>query len=75
MPFLDDLPQDEMDRAFNFRLGDRVRHTVFGTGLVIKARPDGADQRLTVSFMNYGRKEMVASKSNLEKLSPDGGEG
>jgi len=75
VPFLDDLPQDEMDRAFNFRLGDRVRHTVFGTGLVIKARPDGADQRLTVSFMNYGRKEMVASKSNLEKLSPDGGEG
>ncbi|HTB21188.1 MAG TPA: UvrD-helicase domain-containing protein [bacterium] len=74
VPFLEDLPPDEMDRAFNFRLGDRVRHTVFGTGMVIKARPDGPDQRLTVSFMNYGRKEMIASKSNLEKLSPDNGE-
>jgi DNA helicase-2/ATP-dependent DNA helicase PcrA len=67
VPFLDDLPSDEV--AFNFRLGDRVKHGVFGTGLVIKARPDGQDQRLTVSFMNYGRKELVASKAGLEKLS------
>jgi DNA helicase-2/ATP-dependent DNA helicase PcrA len=72
VPFLDDLPADEMHSAFNFRLGDRVRHAVFGTGLVIKARQDGADMRLTVSFMNYGRKDLVASKANLEKLSPDG---
>jgi DNA helicase-2/ATP-dependent DNA helicase PcrA len=72
VPFLDDLPQEEMARAFNFRLGDRVRHEVFGTGLVIKARPDGADMRLTVSFMNFGRKDLVASKANLEKLSPEG---
>jgi DNA helicase-2/ATP-dependent DNA helicase PcrA len=71
VPFLDDLPPDEMGAAFSFRLGDRVRHTVFGTGLVIKARIDGADQRLTVSFMNYGRKELIASKANLEKLSPE----
>ncbi len=57
--------------AFNFKLGDRVRHADFGTGLVIKARQDGLDQRLTVSFMNTGRKELVASKAHLEKLSPD----
>jgi DNA helicase II / ATP-dependent DNA helicase PcrA len=72
VPFLDDLPADEMHTAFNFRLGDRVRHPVFGTGLVIKAKRDGADMRLTVSFMNFGRKDLVASKANLEKLSPDG---
>jgi DNA helicase-2/ATP-dependent DNA helicase PcrA len=70
VPFLDDLPPEEMDRALGFRMGDRVRHAVFGTGLVIKARIDGADQRLTVSFMNFGRKDLVASKANLEKLSP-----
>jgi len=73
VPFLDDLPPDEIGSALNFRLGDRVRHAAFGTGLVIKARIDGADQRLTVSFMNYGRKELIASKANLEKLSPDNG--
>ena len=67
VPFLDDLPSDEV--AFNFRLGDRVKHSAYGTGLVIKARPDGQDQRLTISFMNYGRKEMIASKAGLEKLS------
>jgi DNA helicase-2/ATP-dependent DNA helicase PcrA len=72
VPFLDDLPPEEMASAFKFRLGDRVRHAVFGTGLVIKARPDGADMRLTVSFINFGRKELVASKANLERLSPEG---
>jgi hypothetical protein len=48
-----------------------VRHNVFGTGLVIKARAEGQDQRLTVSFMNHGRKDLVASKANLERLSGD----
>jgi DNA helicase-2/ATP-dependent DNA helicase PcrA len=71
VPFLEDLPPDEIGSALQFRLGDRVRHGSFGTGLVIKARQDGADQRLTVSFMNHGRKDLVASKANLEKLSGD----
>jgi DNA helicase-2/ATP-dependent DNA helicase PcrA len=71
VPFLDDLPQDEMHAAFNFKLGDRVRHPVFGTGLVIKARSEAGDMRLTVSFMNFGRKELIASKAHLEKLSPE----
>jgi DNA helicase-2/ATP-dependent DNA helicase PcrA len=71
VPFLEDLPPDEMASAIKFRLGDRVRHAAFGTGLVIKARQDGADQRLTVSFMNYGRKDLVASMAHLEKLSGD----
>jgi DNA helicase-2/ATP-dependent DNA helicase PcrA len=70
-PFLEDLPPDEIASAIKFRLGDRVRHSVFGTGLVIKARQDGMDQRLTVSFMNHGRKDLVASKANLERLSGD----
>jgi DNA helicase-2/ATP-dependent DNA helicase PcrA len=70
-PFLDDLPADEIQAAFSYRLGDRVKHSVFGAGLVIKARPDGMDQRLTVSFINYGRKELIASKALLEKLSPE----
>ncbi len=70
-PFLDDLPPEEIEAALDFRLGDRVRHQVFGTGLVIKARRESGDQRLTVSFLNYGRKELVASKAGLEKLSPD----
>jgi DNA helicase-2/ATP-dependent DNA helicase PcrA len=71
VPFLDDLPPDEIGEAIKFRLGDRVRHADFGTGLVIKARQDGMDQRLTVSFMNYGRKDLKASMANLERLSGD----
>ncbi|MGH7443011.1 MAG: 3'-5' exonuclease, partial [bacterium] len=71
VPFLDDLPPEEASRVFGFKLGDRVRHAAFGTGMVIKARQDGTDQRLTVSFINYGRKDLIASKSSLEKLSPE----
>jgi DNA helicase-2/ATP-dependent DNA helicase PcrA len=71
VPFLDDLAPDEMHAAFNFKMGDRVRHAAFGNGLVLKARPDGGDMRVTVSFINFGRKELIASKAHLEKLSPD----
>ncbi|HTA16669.1 MAG TPA: 3'-5' exonuclease, partial [bacterium] len=71
VPFLDDLPSDEMHAAFNFKMGDRVRHAAFGNGLVLKARADGGDMRVTVSFINFGRKELIASKAHLEKLSPE----
>jgi DNA helicase-2/ATP-dependent DNA helicase PcrA len=68
-PFLGDASAEEFADFQAFKLGDRVRHQDFGTGLVIKARKEGLDQRLTVSFMNYGRKELVASMANLERLS------
>jgi DNA helicase-2/ATP-dependent DNA helicase PcrA len=69
VPFLDDLPPDEAVGMYH--LGDRVRHEKFGTGMVIQCRQEGQDQRLTVSFMNFGRKQLMASKAKLERLSRD----
>jgi hypothetical protein len=39
--------------------------------MVIQCRQEGQDQRLTVSFMNFGRKQLMASKAKLERLSRD----
>jgi len=65
----DDLPAEDLPALTRFQLGDRVRHGVFGSGMVVQARQEGPDQRLTVSFLNFGQKKLLASKAGLERLS------
>jgi len=46
-----------------FRTGDRVRHSTFGSGVVIGEAGEGADRKLTVAFEGRGihtLKEAVA---------------
>jgi len=71
VPFLDDIPQysEDLPAAGIFHMGDRVRHQVFGTGLVLKAHQEDGDQKLMISFLNFGQKKLMASKAGLEKLS------
>jgi DNA helicase-2/ATP-dependent DNA helicase PcrA len=65
----DDLSAEDLPALTRFQLGDRVRHGVFGSGMVVQARQEGPDQRLTVSFLNFGQKKLLASKAGLERLS------
>jgi hypothetical protein len=37
--------------------------------MVVQARQEGPDQRLTVSFLNHGQKKLLASKAGLERVS------
>jgi DNA helicase-2/ATP-dependent DNA helicase PcrA len=69
VPVYDDLPAEDLPEIVRFKLGDRVRHEIFGSGLVVQARQEGPDQRLTVSFLNFGQKKLLASKAGLEKVS------
>jgi DNA helicase-2/ATP-dependent DNA helicase PcrA len=55
-------------RDTHFRAGQRVRHTVFGEGLVIQSRVDGEDEIITVHFEGAGLKRLVAGMANLERL-------
>ncbi|HKP87521.1 MAG TPA: UvrD-helicase domain-containing protein [Blastocatellia bacterium] len=50
-----------------FRVGSRVRHAKYGTGVVLKAEGAGDDAKLTVSFPGYGQKKFVARFAALEK--------
>jgi hypothetical protein len=57
-----------------FKVGDRVRHPVFGDGLVLHVTPRGADVALKVSFARDGAQRLLlAAAARLEKLEADTG--
>ena len=45
----------------SFTEGDKVLHTVFGSGVVKSAKPMGADLFLIIDFENVGEKKLLAS--------------
>jgi DNA helicase II / ATP-dependent DNA helicase PcrA len=55
-----------------FKVGDRVRHPVFGEGQILAAKESGKDrgqdQELTVMFKMHGTKRLLASMARLEKI-------
>jgi DNA helicase-2/ATP-dependent DNA helicase PcrA len=51
-----------------FRVGSRVRHAKYGTGVILRAEGVGEDAKLTVSFPGYGQKKFVARFAQLEKV-------
>ena len=51
-----------------FKVGERVRHHVFGPGQVLAVKPSGPDQEVTVMFQSVGTKRLLASVAKLEKI-------
>ena len=51
-----------------YQEGDRVKHTKFGEGSVLKIEEDVKDYLVTVLFDNAGQKKMMAGFAKLEKL-------
>jgi len=51
-----------------FETGDRVRHPLFGEGIVIESKVAGDDEEVTVAFEGKGLKRLLASFAKLEKL-------
>jgi DNA helicase-2/ATP-dependent DNA helicase PcrA len=49
-----------------FRAGMRVRHPVFGEGIVLSTRVDFDDEEISIEFIDVGLKNLVASIANLE---------
>jgi len=49
-------------------VGDRVKHSIFGEGLVIGCVPSGDDQQVTVNFDGAGVKRLLMSYAKLEKV-------
>jgi DNA helicase-2/ATP-dependent DNA helicase PcrA len=49
-----------------FRAGMRVRHPVFGEGIVISTQLDFDDEEISIEFVDVGLKNLVASMANLE---------
>jgi DNA helicase-2/ATP-dependent DNA helicase PcrA len=53
------------------KVGDHVRHSKFGTGIVMNCNPTKDDQELTVVFEEAGVKKLLASLAPLEKIEKD----
>jgi DNA helicase-2/ATP-dependent DNA helicase PcrA len=52
----------------SFGPGQSVKHTIFGTGIVISSRIIGGDEEVTVAFEGRGVKKLMASYAKLEKV-------
>ena len=50
-----------------FSVGERVKHKVFGSGMIIKTTPMGNDTMLEISFDSVGTKKVMANFAKIEK--------
>ncbi len=54
--------------AFDFKPGDRVRHSKFGEGTIVSSQPIGKDAIVVTDFDNVGVKRLMAVFAKLELI-------
>jgi len=52
--------------AGTWTLGTRVKHAKYGYGTILRTEGSGDDLKLTISFISYGLKKMIAKYAELE---------
>jgi DNA helicase II / ATP-dependent DNA helicase PcrA len=62
------LAQDEAPDAGSPRRGSRVRHPIFGDGVVLEVQGSGPSQKLRIQFARAGIKTVILRFANLELL-------
>jgi len=61
-------PSSRPSSALALKVGDHVRHSKFGPGIVMNCLPTRDDQELTVAFEEAGVRKLLASLAPLEKI-------
>jgi len=54
--------------TIDLKAGDRVRHNIFGEGVVVSNKKVKADNEVTVAFSGQGIKKLLLSLAKLEKI-------
>jgi DNA helicase-2/ATP-dependent DNA helicase PcrA len=67
----DSQPSPRPLSTLMLKVGDHVRHSKFGSGIVMNCSPTRDDQELTVAFEEAGVKKLLASLAPLEKIEKD----
>ena len=49
--------------------GDRVKHKVFGEGMILSVTPMGNDHLVEIAFEKVGTKKIMSNFAKLTKLS------
>lgn len=65
---LKDPEWDEEGIVAPYALGETVKHKKFGKGMVLAVSGSGDDLKVTVSFPNHGKKQLLAKMAKLEKI-------
>lgn len=62
-------PEDESQDTPHFTVGERVRHSKFGSGTIAELSGNGRDAKVRIDFDNeeIGRKTLVIAQANLER--------
>jgi DNA helicase-2/ATP-dependent DNA helicase PcrA len=68
---LESQPSPRPFDTLMLKVGDHVRHSKFGPGIVMNCSPTRDDQELTVVFEVFGVKKLLASLAPLEKIEKD----
>lgn len=61
-------PAPERTSTIQLGVGDYVRHSTFGEGIVVACAPFGNDQQATIEFAQAGVKKLLLSLAPLEKI-------
>ena len=64
-------PSPQSFSTLTLKVGDHVRHSKFGPGIVMNCNSTKDDQELTVAFEGAGVKKLLASLAPLEKIEKD----
>ena len=54
--------------SMNLSVGDRVKHMIFGEGVIVSTKELGADTLYEINFDKVGMKKLMATFAKLEKL-------
>ncbi len=60
--------QSNKNSSVEYSSGERVKHNVFGEGMIISTKKMGNDTLLEVAFDNSGTKKIMANFAKLKKL-------
>lgn len=63
-------PREERQRleAGGYRVGQKVKHATFGTGVILNVSGEDANTQLEVAFPNVGVKKLLLAYAKLEKV-------
>lgn len=64
---IDSFKKNEDDSGF--ALGDRIFHSKFGEGMIVKVGTEGVDSIFSIAFPNLGIKKLIAKYAPIKKLS------
>ena len=58
----------QQNSGASFKVGDRVKHNIFGEGMVLNATPMSNDTMLEVAFEKVGTKKIMANFAKIKHL-------